>query len=684
VQGAPLERGPLTRAMNDDPLWRPSGERIAQAEITRFLAWLGTTRNLQFATYESLWTWSVRQPEDFWAAVWVYFEIPARRSYDRVKRGWAMPDVRWFEGAELNYVDQVFRHRTLAGPAIVFDSEAGGRGSLSWPELERQVAALAQTLRDLGVRAEDRVVGYLPNIPETVVAFLATASIGAIWSVSAPDMGPTSVLDRFKQISPKVLIACDGYRFGGRAHDRRSTLELIVAELPTIQTVVWVDHLFKSEALESNFAGRLRRAWRAAVSGTVPLQVAAVPAAHPLWILYSSGTTGVPKAIVHGHAGMLLTSLMAGRIHADLNAGDRVFWTSSTSWMVWNAHVSCLLAGATIFLFDGSPCGTGEKSDWGHLWGIAARERLTHFGAGAAFYHTCMKASAVPRERADLSTLKVATSTGSPLSIDGYRWLKDSVKSDLWINSTSGGTDICGAFLGGLPSLPVYAGEMQCRILGAAVDSYDNEGRSQMGEVGELVCTAPMPSMPLYFWGDEDKRRYRETYFGTFHGADGKPVWRHGDWVKLLPRPDAVGAIIYGRSDATINRHGVRMGTADLYRAVERFDEIVDCLAADLEYLGREPYLALFVVLRPSVELTSELDARIRHAIRTSMSPRHVPDDILAVPDIPKTLNGKKLELPIKRILLGYPVDKAVSRDLLANPESLDWFIQFARTRTSS
>jgi acetoacetyl-CoA synthetase len=666
--------------MPTEPLWRPSAARIADARLTHFLDWLQSARKLAFADYEALWTWSVEQQEAFWGSVWDYFDIPARRPYRSVRSAEGMPATRWFEGAELNFVDQIFRHRALPGPALMFESEAAGAGEITWSELERQVAALAATLRRLGVGAGDRVIGYLCNIPPAVVGLLACASIGAIWSITAPDMGPLSVIDRFKQISPKILIACDGYVFAGTAHDRRAVLRSIVSELPTLEAVIWVEHLRAGPPQLPPPLAWLR--WSEAIAGEAALNVAAVAASHPLWILYSSGTTGLPKAIVHGHAGMLIQGLLGEGIHLDLKAGERVFWNTSTSWMIWNTLVSGLLLGATLLLYDGAPSGSGAQPDRMHLWRLMDSRAVNFFGAGAAFYHACLKAAVTPCAL-ELRALKSVASTGSPLSTDGYRWLSMAVKSDLWINSTSGGTDICGAFTGGVPTLPVYAGEMQCRILGASVASFSESGRAQIGAVGELVCTRPLPSMPLYFWGDQDNRRYLESYFERFSDADGQRLWAHGDWLKLVPRPGAVGAVIYGRSDATINRHGVRMGTSELYRAVESFSEIAESMVVDLEYLGRESYMALFIVLRPDATLTAELDARLRQSIRSAMSPRHVPNEILSVPDIPKTITGKKLEVPIKKLLLGFPLEQVISRDALANPASLEWYVQFAAARLS-
>jgi acetoacetyl-CoA synthetase len=669
--------------MNDDmaPAWCPSPERIARSRLTAFMKWLAREQGRTFTDYESLWRWSISEPQEFWAAAWKFLELRAHRPWKQVMSADLMPHTRWFDGAELNFVDQVFAHRGLAGAALIYDSEAKGQGELSWPELERQVAALAASLKRLGVVPGDRVVAYLPNVPEAVVGFLATASLGAIWSVSAPDMGPLGVVDRFRQVGPKVLIACDGYRFAGKPFDRREAIEGIVTQLPSLQGMVWVPLLDRSSSPPSSAARLQCLSWNEATAGDAPLEVRPVAADHPLWILYSSGTSGLPKAIVHGHAGMIANGAMTQAIHSDIGPGDRVFWTSSTSWMVWNAHVCSLLVGATLVLFDGAPAGTGAEPDWLTLWRLAERTRVSFFGGGAAFHHACMKAGIAPGSTLDLSALCTIASTGSPLSADGYRWLLDKVKSDAWINCVSGGTDICGAFVGGVPTLPVHVGEMQCRLLGAAVQSFNDAGQPVMDEVGEMVCTKALPSMPLRFWGDVDNARYMESYFQEFRMPDGAPVWRHGDWLRLVPRAQATGAVIYGRSDATINRQGIRMGTAELYRAVEGFDEITDSLVVDLEYLGRDSWMALFVVLKPGHVLDQALDDRLRKAIRVALSPRHVPDEILTVPAVPKTLTGKKLEVPIKKLLLGQPLEKVVTRDALANPASLDWYVQFAATR---
>jgi acetoacetyl-CoA synthetase len=658
-----------TRPAGDEPLWRPSAERIARARITAFRAWLARERGLEFEDYESLWRWSVDDLDGFWSAVWQFFDLRASVPYERVLGARTMPGAEWFAGARLNVVDQVFRHVTDARPAIVAGNEAGTLEEVPWRELQRQVGALAASLRALGVAPGDRVVAILPNIPQTVVAFLACASIGATWSVCSPDMGPVAVLDRFRQIAPKVLIAADGYRYGGKAYDRSAVLAEIRAGLPSLAHTVVVGNLGGTPD-RARFPGAI--AWNALLSGDVPLVTEQVASDHPLWVVYSSGTTGMPKAIVHGHAGALVEMLKGVGLHRDIGPEDRFHWYTSTGWIMWNVQVSGLFAGATVVLYDGNP----GHPDLGALWRFVAHIGATFFGAGAAFYANCMKAGIEPARIADLGRLRTLGATGSPLPPEAYRWVHAHVKRDLWLVSIAGGTDLAGAFLTGLPTLPVYEGEMQCRALGLKVEAFDDDGRPVIGEVGELVCTEPFPSMPLYFWNDPGNARYRESYFETFAG-----IWRHGDWVRLVERLEAVGGIIYGRSDATINRHGIRMGTAELYRAVEAIPEVLDSLVVDLEYLGRESYMPLFVVLRPGVTLDDNLKSRLNDTIRSALSARHVPSEIVPIPEVPRTLSGKKMELPIKKLLLGQPLEKVAHADAMANPASLAWFAQFAQQR---
>jgi acetoacetyl-CoA synthetase len=642
-------------------LWTPPQERVAAAELTRYLRWLAERRNLRFDDYAALHRWSVERLEDFWAGLWEFLDVRSSAPYARVLDARRMPAAKWFEGARLNYAEHAFRNASAAHPAIVARSEARPATEVSWAELERTVGSIAAALRAFGVVQGDRVVSYMPNIPETVAAFLATASLGAIWSSCSPDMGSGAVLDRFRQIEPKVLFAVDGYRYGGKAFDRRGVLAEIVAQLPTLEHVVFLPYLDPAAALPGSVA------YASLAASAAPLAFEQVPFDHPLWVVYSSGTTGVPKAIVHGHGGIVIEHLKTLLLHQDMRAGDRFFWMSSTGWIVWNLLVSGLLAGCTLVTFDGNPA----WPDAGEIWRVISDTRTRHFGCGAALIGGCVKAGVEPAAIADLGALEAISVTGSPLSVDAFEWLYAKVKRDWWVAPISGGTDIACGFVAGCPILPVTAGEMQAKCLGVAVEALDDAGRPLVGAVGELVVTEPMPTMPLRFWNDPDGRRYRESYFETYPGK-----WRHGDWIRFTVRGTSV---IYGRSDTTINRHGIRMGTAEIYRVVEDLPEVLDSLVVDCEYLGRESFLPLFVVLRPGCTLDEALKRRIKERVRKAASARHVPDEIYAIEEVPRTLTGKKMELPVRKLLLGLPVGKVASADAMANPASLAYFVQLAQ-----
>ena len=671
---------------------------LPRPQILRYTDWLARERGLHFDPttvegYDQLWRWSVDELPAFWGSVWDYFDLQSPTPRQAVLGKPVMPGARWFEGAQVNYAQQVFRHADAAHaaghPAIVFQNERmAGRGELSelsWPELRRQVASLAAQLRHMGVLPGDRVCAFLPNTPQTAIAFLAAASLGAVWSICSPDMGPVAVLDRFRQIEPTVLIACDGYVYGGQAHDRLPVLRELVAELPTVRHLVLWRYLDADASPEELTAeGRLLHDFNTLTADDAVLAPTWLPFDHPLWVVYSSGTTGLPKAIVHGHGGVVIEALKAGAFHNNLGpsaeTGDRFHWYSATGWIMWNSQVAGLLGGTTICIFDGSPAGPHGAHDWMTLWRFVAAAQVSFFGAGAAFYASCLKAGIEPAKGADLSVLRALGATGSPLAVDCYRWVYAQMPQvdgrDIWLAPISGGTDFAGAFVAGLPTLPVVEGEMQCRCLGAAVEAWDEAGQHHGDVVGELVCVKPMPSMPLYFWNDPDQARLRASYFDMYPG-----VWRHGDWIRITPRG---GAIIYGRSDATINRHGIRMGTAELYRAVEAEPEVLDSLVVDLEYLGRESYMPLFVVLREGLALDETLTRKLREGIKTALSARHVPNEIFQVSAIPRTLSGKKMELPVKKLLMGTPAEQVFKLDAMANAAAVSWFVDFARRRAAA
>ncbi len=648
-----------------EKLWEPPAELVERSRLREFMGWLRAERGLGFATYDELWQWSVDDLEAFWSAIWDFFGVQADGEYERALGSREMPGAEWFAGTSLNYAEHIFAGKDDRETAILHASELRELGELSWGDLRAQVAATAAGLRALGVERGDRVVAYMPNIPEATVAFLASASIGAVWSSCSPDFGPASVIDRFAQIEPKVLFAVDGYRYGGKDFDRRETLAKLQAEMPSLVRTVVLPYLDPEPDL-SPLRDAIRWDELLATGEGAELSFERVPFDHPLWVLYSSGTTGLPKAIVQSQGGILLEHLKKLHLHVDAHPGDRLFWFTTTGWMMWNFLVSGLLTRAAIVLYDGNP----GHPDTGVLWDLAERAQVTMFGTSASYIAACMKAGVEPGANRDLSRLKAVGSTGSPLSPEGFDWIYEHIGSDTWLFSTSGGTDLCTAFVGGSALLPVFRGELQGRALGAAVEAWDEEGKPVIDAVGELVVTEPMPSMPVYFWGDEDGSRYRESYFEMFPG-----VWRHGDWIEITSRGTAV---IYGRSDSTINRSGIRMGTSEIYRAVLSLDQIVDALVVDVPRPGTEGWMPLFIVLREGAELDDELRREIAKRVRAQCSPRHVPDEVFVIEAVPRTLSGKVLEVPVKRILMGTPAAQAASRDSLANPAALDYFTEMA------
>jgi acetoacetyl-CoA synthetase len=651
-------------------LWEPSERAVRGARIMDYSSWLaGQVRNL--TGYAELWQWSVTQPAEFWSSVWDYFDVLGHRGDGPVLAGSSMPDVSWFGGSTLNYARNVLRTaRTRPGQtAVVFRSETGRSAALTYGELARETARVTAGLRALGVTKGDRVAAYLPNIPEALIGLLATASLGAIWSSCSPDFGARSVIDRLAQIAPKVLIAVDGYPYNGKWFSRRQQAQDIIAALPGLEAVVTVDYGGSGDDAPGAGTAVARLSWDSLPAGgpaaAAEPEFAEVAFEHPLWVLYSSGTTGLPKPIVHGHGGIVLEHLKALALHMDVGESDVLFWYTTTGWMMWNYLVGGLLAGATVVLYDGS----ATYPDPGALWRLASEAGVTYAGTGAPYLLACMKAGLRPAAEHDLSRLRGVGSTGSPLPPEGYRWVYDAVATpgqDLILGSFSGGTDLCTGFVGPCPLLPVRAGVISGPCLGAKVEAYDAAGNPVTGAVGELVLTQPMPSMPVGFWNDPGGARYRDSYFAVYPG-----VWRHGDWIMMLPDG---GCIIYGRSDATLNRGGVRMGTSEFYRVVEAMPQIADSLVVDTGSLGQEGRLILYVVLAAGHELDDDLAGRIRSQLRSALSPRHVPDQIHQVPGIPRTLSGKKLEVPVRKILLGTPVADAADPDALANPEVLTSF----------
>jgi acetoacetyl-CoA synthetase len=652
-----------------DILWQPDPERVGGAQLTHFMRWLAD-RGRHFDSYASLWQWSIDDQDAFWGSLWDYFEVIASTPYARVLGSRTMPGAEWFPGANLNYAEHVLRHEREGADALLFLSERRGLTALSWTELGARVRRLSTRLRALGLGPGDRVVAYMPNSPETVIAMLATVSIGAIWANCGPDFGPRGVIDRFLQLEPKLAFCVDGYHYGGKPFDRRPELGTILSSLPSLQNVVYLRQLDPEN--ETPLTAHTIF-WEEAISGpAVPreaFQFAQVPFAHPLWILFSSGTTGLPKPIIHCHGGMILEQMKALTLMMDLHPGERMFFFTTAGWMMWNFLVSALLVDVVPVLYDGNPAYPEPDV----LWDMVEKTGTSYFGASPTYAGILEKAGIVPKDRYDLSNLKSIMLAGSPVTAEVMAWFYRNVKPDAWAYSGSGGTDLCTGIVGGVVLQPVYAGEIQGRQLGVAAFAFDERGRTVVDEVGELVITKPLPCMPVGFWNDADGSRYRESYFDQYLG-----VWRHGDFFKVNARG---GCFVLGRSDATLNRHGVRIGTAEVYRALVEVPEIEDSLIVNLDLPGGGFFMPLFVKLRSGLVVDDSLRDKIRACMRNTYSARHVPDKVYQVDAIPYTLTGKKMEVPVRRILMGVPVEKAANRAAMSNVDSLDYFIQYANSQ---
>jgi acetoacetyl-CoA synthetase len=654
-----------------DVLWRAPLERRERAQLTRYRAWLARELKLYFADYESLHGWSIADPDAFWRSIWAYFDVQADGELTSalVDAG-GMFRARWFEGARVNYAEHLLRHEAVHphAPAICFASECQPSATISRAELGDRVRRLANALRALGIGPGDRVASYMPNIPETAVAMMATVAIGAVWTAAAPEFGTQTVVDRFLQIEPKLLFAVDGYRFAGKVFDRREQVAELASRLPSLEAIIWLPLMGLGDppATSAQLITHDDLLARASVS-VAEFRYERVSSDHPLWILFSSGTTGIPKAIVHSHAGVLSEQLKSCAFHLDLGPGSKIFIYSTPGWMMWNTVLGSLLTGACAILYDGSPACDGPQS----LWSTAAATEATLFGISPAFVQLTDRAGVIPSRDFQLPALETLLLGGSPSSPEIYDWLYRNVKQDMWVCAPSGGTELVSAFVSGDVTAPVRAGEIQVPALGMDVRVWNEAGENVVDEVGELVVTNAFPSAPLCFWGDRDGRRFHESYFEYFPG-----VWRHGDIAKESRHG---GFYIYGRSDSTLNRFGVRIGTAEIYAIVGQLERVVDSLIVCADLPDGGFYMPLFVKVAEGDNLTPELADQIRQRLRIEGSPRHVPDEIVAVPGIPYTLTGKKMEVPVRKLLMGMPPEKIISRDAMAHPDLLDWYIDFAK-----